>query len=505
MKKVLKCYYIILATLFLLVPSVTKGAVVLPALISDNMVMQKGVPVHIWGRANVGEKITIRILNQNLTCFADDKGNWQLWLKPLQSGVPLTMTVEATNTITVKNILIGEVWLASGQSNMEWDVSQSNNAQQEIANAKYPKIRIFEAKRSFSDSIKTEIEGKWVECSPETIAKITAAGYFFSRDLNVRLKQPIGLIEAAWGATRCEAWTPLWAQKNDPKLSYWQDKWKNYELSFPLLKLEYEKKLAIWKKQTEDAKNSGKIPIEKPDEPKLVTKAKPSAIFNGVIAPLSSYTIKGAIWYQGENNAYKDEAFSYRYLFPTMIKAWRETWKLGDFPFIFVQLSTLNKHPYWPVLRESQTEALKLKNTGMVVTYDIGDSVDAHYKNKKVLGERLALVARSLVYGEKVEASGPKFKRMTFEGAKVRIWFDHGEGLKSATGSVVTGFQIAGADGKLFPAVAIVDGQSISLSNPSVSKPTIARYAFKDAVTANLINNSGLPAVPFRTDVRDGL
>jgi len=482
-----------------------KATIVLPDLISDNMVLQQNIPIHIWGRATIGEKVTVSLLAQSKTAVTDVNGRWQLWLDPVTSKTVTKMTVSGTNSITVSNILIGEVWFASGQSNMEWDVSQSNNAEEEIANASYPEIRIFDATRSFSDTLKTEIKGRWVVCTPETIKNITAAGYFFARGIHKQLKVPIGLIEASWGATRCEAWTPAEVQKADSRLNFWQTKWNNYVLSLPTLKEEYKNKMAAWEKEVEEAKANGKSLPRRPEEPQSLNKTKPSVIYNGVVAPISNYTIRGVIWYQGENNAYQGEAFPYRYLFPTMIKSWRKAWNQGDFPFIFVQLSTLDKHPYWPVLRESQTEALKLPNTGMAVTYDIGDPTNAHYKNKQDVGRRLELIARKLVYGENIEASGPVFQQLKIQGNSIRIWFDHNKGLKPSTGSVLTGFEIAGKDGKLYPATALVEGETIVLTNPAVTKPLIARYAFKDAIVANLVNQSGLPALPFRTDIKDGL
>ncbi|MBC8052657.1 MAG: sialate O-acetylesterase [Sphingobacteriaceae bacterium] len=481
------------------------ATVVLPALISDNMVMQQNAPVHIWGGAAAGEKISITILGQTLATVADNNGRWDVWLKPMKSNTAVSMTVAGTNTIPVKNILIGEVWLASGQSNMEWDVSQSNNASKEIAAANYPQIRIFDAARSFSDTLKSEISGKWVICSHETVKNITAAGYFFARGLNKKLAQPIGLIEASWGATNCQSWTSIDAIRADPRLSYVENDWQKYLNTYPDRQKAYQTAMEIWKDAADKAKVTGTETPSQPRAPQRSTKDQPSVIFNAVIAPLSNYTIRGVIWYQGEANAYARVAYPYRYLFPAMISSWRDSWKQGDFPFIFVQLSTLNKHPYWPMLRESQFETLKLANTAMVVSYDVGDSTDAHYKNKQTVGYRLELAARKLVYGENIEASGPVFRQMTSEGNSVRIWFDHAKGLKTQGRAEIAGFEIAGGDGKRYPARAIIDGENIVLSHPEVHKPAVARYAFKDAPVANLVNSAGLPAVPFRTDVSESL
>ncbi len=477
----------------------------LPSLLSDNMVLQQEKPVHIWGNADAGEKVTIKILNQSHITEADEDGKWQIWLYPLKAKKPVTMNISGTNTIEIKNILIGEVWFASGQSNMEWSVKKSNNSEEEIASANYPEIRFFDAKRSFKDTPQEDIEGKWVVCSPETVGEMTGSGYFFARGIHQQIKQPVGLIDASWGATRCEAWTPAESYDIDPRISYWQTSWDEYQRDFPEIYKSYEEKLKKWEEKKKEAEAADKEVPKKPREPKRKNKNEPSSIFNGVVAPISYYTIKGVIWYQGENNAYEKEAYIYRYLFPGMIEAWREQWNQGDFPFIYAQLSTLWKHPYWPVLRESQSEALKLKNTAMVATYDVGDSIDAHFKNKQAVGKRLELAARKLVYGEDIEASGPAFRQMTIEGDSLRIWFDHAKGLKASDGIKLTGFEIADKDSKLYPAEAVIDGETIILYNTNVHKPTIARYAFKDAVIGNLINGVGLPAFPFRTDVSDSL
>ena len=513
---------LVLSLLFLSFLWPAYSVVTLPSLLSDNMVLQQGQPVHIWGKADRGEEVTVRLLNQVQTTVADEEGRWEVWMQPVKkSAKPVTMTVtgrgvetgpqagigakDGSNTVVVKNILVGEVWLAAGQSNMEYSVRLSHNAEQEIAQADYPKLRFFDAQRSFSDTAKADIAGRWVLCSPETVAEMTATCYAFARGLHQHLNVPVGLIDVSWGATRCEAWTPASVFEADPRLSFWTTKWEQHMRDFPRLQAAYLQQQETWKAAAEKARLAGETPPRAPKAPELKTKFEPSAIYNGIVAPLSRYTIKGVVWYQGENNAYKEEAFPYRYLFPAMIDTWRQAWKQGDFPFLFAQLSTLNKHPYWPVLRESQVEALKLKNTAMVVTYDVGDSTDAHFKLKQVVGKRFELAARRLVYGEKVAASGPQFRQFTVEGQHLRVWFDHADGLKSSDGKALVGFEVAGPDGRLYPATATIDGETVLLHHEKVPHPCTARFAFKDAIIGNLINRYGLPAVPFRTDVRNGL
>ncbi len=499
--------YIGLIALFLitLCTSSYVSAVSLPSLISDNMVMQQNKPVHIWGKGEVGEKVTVKMLGQKQYAITNNMGKWEIWLHPMTSSGPVSMTISGKNTIEVKNILLGEVWFACGQSNMEWSVRKSNNSEAEIADANYPEIRFFDAQRSFRDSVQEDIVGKWVVCTPASVPEMTGSGYFFTRGLHKHLKQPVGLIDASWGATRIEAWTPKEVHKSNPKIQYWTDKWTEYQQNFPDTYAKYPTKHAEWEVKAAEAEANGEEIPKEPREPKRKNKNEPSSIYNGVVAPISLYTIRGIIWYQGENNAYKDEAFMYRYIFPDMIKAWRRVWNQGDFPFIYAQLSILWDHPYWPVLRESQTEALKLKNTAMIMTYDVGDSTDAHFKNKQAVGKRFELAARKLVYGEDLVASGPMFRQMTIEGDSLRIWFDEAAGLKPKEGTELLGFEMAAEDGKLFPATASIDNETVVLYSPLVKHPTIARYAFKHVTLGNLVNEADLPAVPFRTDVKDGL
>lgn len=497
---ILKKLTIVLFLLYSCLPA--RSAITLPSLISDNMVLQQGVPIHIWGKANPGERVSVSILNQKWATITDNEGNWQVWLHPMKRNTHVTMTVSGENCCLVKNILIGEVWLAAGQSNMEWSVAKSNNSKTEIARADFPEIRFFDAQRSFSDTEKTNIAGKWVVCTPETVAEMSGAGYFFAKGIHQYLHSPVGLIDASWGATRCEAWTPAEAFQTDAKLNFWTTKWETYQRDYPQLKEEYQVKHESWKAKVEEAKRNGTDLPKEPTEPERKTKFEPSVIYNGVVAPLSKYTIKGVIWYQGENNAYKEEAYAYRFLFTTMIECWRRAWQQGDFPFVYAQLSTLRDHPYWPVLRESQAYALKLKNTAMVATYDIGDSTDAHFKNKQAVGKRLELAVRKLVYGDKIIASGPVFRQMTAEGDSLRIWFDYADGLKASNGKELVGFEIAGNDQKFYPALATITGNSILMYNEHVANPKHARYAFKDAAIGNLVSGCGLPTFPFRENIR---
>lgn len=473
----------------------------LPAIISDHMVLQQNAPVRIWGSASHGEKILVSISGQKINTQADAIGKWQVWLKPMKKNRDQTMTVTGSNTIIVNDILIGEVWLASGQSNMEWKVRQSTNAEEEIKNANYNDIRFFAAKKGISEKPLTEIDGKWEICSPTTTGNFSAVAYFFGRDIHKRLNVGIGLIETSWGATNCQAWTPAEVFATDPRVKYIVDDWSKVTERYPQTLKTYHHNLEKWRVDSAQKTAKGESPTPRPRSPgSPFNKNAPSSIYNATIAPLTNFTIRGVIWYQGEANAYQHVAYPYRYLFPAMITAWRNAWGQGDFPFLFVQLSAMGNHPYWPVLRESQVETLKLKNTGMAVSLDVGDSADAHFIRKQPIGYRLHLIARNLVYGEKTEYSGPMYRQATVEGKNLRLWFDHAKDLKTTDGGPVKGFTVAGIDGIFVPASAVIDGETILISSPAVENPVAARYAFLDFPHCNLTNGANLPASSFRTD-----
>jgi len=439
------------------------GAVKLPALISDHMVLQAGVPVRIWGSADPGEDVRVSFQGQNVSANASERGKWAVWLKPLAAAGPLELNINAT---TIHDVLAGEVWLGSGQSNMEFALANANNHDEEIAHADYPLMHIFRVKRAVAEQPAEDVEGTWQVCSPQTIGRFSAVEYFFGRELHQSLHVPIGLIESDWGGTPAEAWTSRATLESDPGLKYVFEEWE----------------------RTKSSPDASRYPHT------------PAALYNGMIAPLTPYTIRGVIWYQGESNASEVHAFRYRRLFAAMIDDWRSHWGEGDFPFLFVQLANFKSNDWWPVLRESQTATLRLRNTGMAVAIDIGESRDIHPKNKQDVGHRLALAARHIVYGEPLEYSGPIYRQATTEGNQMRVWLDHATGLQAKGGGALTGFTIAAADGNFVPADAHIDGNTVVLSSPQVSTPTSVRYAWADDPVCNLTNQAGLPASPFRTD-----
>ena len=483
---------------FLLAGSL-RAAVKLPALISDHMVLQQGVPVRIWGSADPGETVRVEFQGQTITGKAADSGKWAVWLRPLSAAGPLEMNI---NGAVIKDVLVGEVWLGSGQSNMEFALNQAVNHDEEIAHADYPLIHFFAVKRIVADQPADDVVGTWQVCTPQNAARFSAVEYFFGRALHDHLHVPMGLIESYWGGTPAQSWTSAPALQSDAALKYVADEWDRALANYPAAKERYDQQVATWEKTATEARAAGKTPPNRPGAPQGPGHPNtPAGLYNGMIAPLTPYIIRGVIWYQGESNASEAHAWRYRRLFSDMIQDWRKQWGEGDFPFLFVQLANYKSNVYWPVLRESQTETLSLRNTGMAVTIDVGESRDIHPKNKQDVGLRLALAARHIAYHDSaVEYSGPVYRQITPESGALRVWFSHADGMQAKAGATLTGFTIAGADGKFVPAEAKIDGATIVVSSPDVASPVAVRYAWADDPVCNLINQAGLPAGPFRSD-----
>jgi sialate O-acetylesterase len=479
--------------------STSYADVTLPALLADHMVVQRGLPVHVWGMAAPHEAVSIAFRGETKTGTADDDGRWSIYLSPGEAGGPFQLTIKATNTVVLNDILVGDVWVASGQSNMEFPMTGLLNAQTEIAAAQYPKIRLFLVKHKPADYPLENVESKgWAACTPETAADSSAVAYFFARNLQQKLGVPIGLIESSWAGTAAESWTSLHTLGADAALmpvfsarSKMVDEQSTDVLRQQREDVEFQKAVA-------QAKADGK-PLPWPQWHPDFAAWAPAALYNGMIAPLTPFAIRGVIWYQGEANASPDRAFLYARLFQTMIRDWRNSWGEGDFPFLFVQIANWNTEPgeLWPEVRNAQRQALALRNTGMAVTIDIGDPNDIHPKNKQDVGLRLSLAARSITYGEKIEWSGPLYRQITQEEHALRIWFDHANGLM-AKGVAVTGFEVAGADGKYSPADAKIEGTSVVVSSAAVPAPVSVRYGWAPNPNCNLFNKEGLPASPFQ-------
>jgi len=476
-----------------------RADVTLPALLGDHMVIQRGLPVHIWGTAAEGEPITVEFHGQTRSTVADPVGQWNVYLPPAEAGGPFELTVKGSNTVQLHDVLVGDVWVASGQSNMEFSVSEVMNSEAEIAHAGQPRIRLFHVKNKVGlyplDDVAAE---PWTPCTRESVRAFSAVAYFFGRHLQEKLGVPIGLIEASWGGTPAEAWTSQRALAADASLMPVYAEWARMNDGAAVHQRQRAKELDQWRRAVARAKAEGKEPPGFPWEPNMENSWMPSGLFNAMIAPLTRFPIRGAIWYQGESNASRERAPLYARLFGTMIQDWRHAWGQGDFPFLFVQLANFTaRDASWPELREAQRQTLALANTGMAVTIDIGTPDDIHPKNKQDVGLRLALAARAIAHGETIEYSGPLFRQATPEGKTMRIWFDHtGAGLVAKGGSLV-GFEIAGADGKFVSADAVIDGTAVVVSRDAVAAPAYVRYAWKDDPRCSLYNAEGLPASPF--------
>ncbi len=625
---------------------ISKADINVADIFSDNMVLQRNINVKVWGSAEPGEKVLLSFKGQKLKTKADRRGEWSLLLKPMQAGGPYEMTISGKNEVVLKNILIGDVWICSGQSNMQWPVSKTNNAEQEIKDANYPNIRLFEVPRTVSNVPVDNIPfAKWKVCSPETVKNFSAVGYYFGRDLQKEIDVPIGLIHTSWGGTCVETWTSkasitklpkyenfgvridnydmltmaekyeddlkkalggfpekergmdeFWMMPNTDRSDWlslilptlWENAgynrlngrvWFSYDINLSAEQLDTTAQLHLGKIHDSDiswvngqrvgglnwaneleriypvpsqllkvGKNNITVRVEdkyykggfasKSDklflqlgEKKLPLSGEwqfkvdtvipdfkpkpndvPSLLYNAMIRPLIPYGIKGVIWYQGESNTPRSK--EYELTFPNMINNWRTDWQQGDFPFLFVQLANYQgativpKDDAWAELRECQTHALSVKNTGMAVAIDIGEAHDIHPKNKQEVGNRLMLSALKVAYGKDIVHSGPIYKSMQIDGNKAIISFEHiGSGLlvKNKHG-YINEFEIAGDDKNFHWAKAKLDGDKIIVWSDQVEKPIAVRFAWSiNPAEFNLYNQEGLPASPFRTDDWEGI
>jgi sialate O-acetylesterase len=652
-----------LAALLLLSLTVAARADVrVPSVIGDNMVLQQGRALRFWGRAEPGERVTVSFDRKSAAATADARGRWQVLFAAHKAGGPFEVMVEGRNRLVFKNVLVGEVWVCSGQSNMEWSLQNAQGGQQDAAQADFPEIRLFTVTKKTSGDPLEDVQGRWVLTTPKEAAAFSAVGFYFGRELYRRLKVPVGLIHTSWGGTPSEAWTSREALASEASLKPLLDKYDKEIQDLPRLESEYRRANAEWSKQyvADDPANKGEglgyadpahdlsawkkmrlpqlwetagldvdgvvwfrrevdvpaawagkdltlklgaiddfdttyfngarvgstgaetpnawtaqrvytvpgslvragrntvavrvfdrvggggfaggemslaptasggpvfidgewsyveeatIPSRQidysrqPQPPGPANQNNPTTLYNAMLAPLTPYAIRGAIWYQGESNA--GRAYQYRALFPLMIRDWRARWGEGDFPFYFVQLANWKARPTdsidseWAELREAQTLTMRtVPNTGMAVAIDIGNPDDIHPRNKLDVGLRLARWALADTYHVKIEQSGPLYESYKVEGDAVRVRFTHAQGLKTRDGSAPAGFYVAGADRRFFPAEARIDGGSVVVRSKHVRRPAAVRYAWADNPAANLSNSEGLPASPFRTDDWPGL
>jgi len=491
-----------------------QATVKLATLFQDDMVLQQGMEVPVWGTAAPGEQVTVTIAGKQATAVADVNGQWMARLPALEAGMPFTMVATGSdNSDTCENVAVGEVWVASGQSNMQMPVSGVMNAQREIRAARYPGIREFGMPRTVSVTPRRECKGYWEPCNPKNVVNYSAVGYFFARQLHRDLGVPVGIIHTSWGGTPVESWISRPVLEAEPTFRYLTANWDAAMQNYAKAVLDNAKQMSAWQAAAEQALAAGQ-PLPMPPTPTVPDDPRnnpwlASGLYNAMIQPVVGYAIRGVIWYQGESNA--GRAYEYRTLFPAMIENWRQAWGQGDFPFLFVQLANfMDTKPEpgesaWAELREAQLMALRLPNTGMATIIDIGDAKDIHPKNKQEVGRRLALWAEATTYGKRQEYSGPLYRSMEVEGDAIRLHFDHTGGGLKAKGKALTGFAIAGEDRRFVWAQARIEGDTVIVRSSQVAKPVAVRYGWADNPVCNLYNGAGLPASPFRTDDWPGI
>jgi sialate O-acetylesterase len=491
-----------LLAVLLLCASPLFANVSLPVVLSDGVVLQREQPIHVWGRAAPGESVRVALNKQSKSTVADFTGRWHIYLAPEAAGGPYELRVQGTNEIVLHDVLVGDVWVASGQSNMEFPMEgwgeTPKDAAEEIAKANLPTVHLLHIAHAYADHPLDDFAAaQWVACTPESVRKFSAVGYYFAKEVNAREKVPVGVIETSWGGTVAEAWVSLDGLSQNPGLmpifanrAHMMDSQIDSDLIAPHQE-ELKKK----------AKAEGK------PEPLFAWHPEPqswdpAALYNAMIAPLTPFAIRGVIWYQGESNSALERAPHYETLFQTLIRDWRNHWAIGDFPFLYVQIANFKSNALedWATVRDAQRKALALRNTAMAVTIDIGNPYDVHPSNKREVGQRLALGARVLSYGDNVEYSGPLFREATREDHALRIWFNHADGLKAGAHGLC-GFEVAGDDGHFVAATARIEGTTILLSSPQVEAPVSARYAWENNPECPMFNRAGLPASPFKASL----
>jgi len=478
----------------------------LPHVFGDHMVVQRGTKIPVWGWADPGEEVAVQLGKRKAKTRADAEGKWIVRLGRIRkAGGPYEMTVTGRNTIRLTDVLVGEVWIASGQSNMQFSVRGAADPEKEIAAAQRPEMRLLQAPRVSAGQPASDIEVEWKRCSPETVADFSAVAYFFGRKLHEELNVPIGLINASWGGTRIEPWTPPVGFASVSELSDQVKKIEEENAKYRQAVAESLKPIENWIQKAQKALE-GKAPIPPiPTFPRhgLDGSGAPTGLYNGMIHPFAPFGIRGAIWYQGEAN--RNDGLAYHEKMKALINGWRAVWGQGDFPFYYVQLAPFRYQEdprevakIW----EAQLKTLSVANTGMAVTVDIGNVQNVHPKNKQDVGKRLALWALAKDYGRKgLVYSGPLYKSMTVEGRKVRIRFDHvGGGLTSRDGKPLTGFEVAERSRRFEKAEAMIDGKTLLVWSDRARSPIAVRFAWSIQAEPNLSNKEGLPAPAFRTD-----
>ena len=512
MKKNLPPSLTLLAALALLTATAAHAEVRLASPFTSHMVLQCDARVPVWGTAESGEQITVEFAGQKKSVKAGADGSWRVDLKPMKaSAESRTFVVSGSKTarpVQCDDVLVGEVWLASGQSNMDFSMSKKvkyfagvTNEDAEIAAADHPLVRMFTGAAAKTYAPQNHVDGEWKVCSPETAPAFSAVGYFFARDLQREIKMPVGIITEAFGASTAESWIRRETMAGDPQLKPMLDRFdasvEHFRTNPPVV---------VAPPRSEDVSATNAAPAGRrrgggaPRDP-VQDQHNATVLYNGMIAPIIPYAIRGVIWYQGESIVGGSPGIAlYPHVQATLVRDWRRLWGEGEFPFYIVQLAGQDAASNSPQVREAQATVLSLPKTGMVVATDIGERKNVHPKNKQDVGDRLARIALAKVYGHKLEYSGPAYESMKVEGSAIRLKFSHADGLVARDGTLKW-FTIAGADGKFVPAEARIDGRTVVVSSSEVATPAAVRYAWVNYPEGgHLYNAAGLPAAQFRTD-----
>ncbi len=485
-----------------------RADVTLAPLFTDHAVLQCDKPLPVWGRAEPGEHVTVEFKGQAVGATTGSDGRWIVYLEPVPaSAEPAELVVTGKNTLKFADLLVGEVWLVGGQSNMEWDVAHANNAAKEVAEANFPLLRHIKVEHAIADDgpHDTAKTSGWQAATPATAGTFSAIGFFFGRDLVRKLSVPVGIVNCTWGGTPIEAWMSGAALQGTAAWATVKVRWQKDLAESVERKANWPREYEAWKQAEEHAKatkTKNVIPYPRPNR----GPGSPYAInvlFNGMMAPLQPYALRGFLWYQGESNW--AQPGEYADLFPAMIRAWRAGFGLGDAPFYFVQLAAYSQgddptHRGWAYLREAQTRALALPAVAMVTAIDIGDPKDIHPRNKQEVARRLALIAKAQVYGIPGDYAGPAFESLAREGHALRVRFSHASAGLISYDKPVQSLELAGADRVFHPATARIERGTLLVTSPAVKEPVAVRYAWSNAPVANLYNGAGLPALPFRSD-----
>jgi sialate O-acetylesterase len=493
----------------------------LPPLFGDHMVLQQGAPIPVWGWDHPGQPVKIRLAGQTTETIADANGRWATRLAPLSAGGPYQLLIEGSQRRVLDDVLVGEVWLCSGQSNMQMSLGECGTAQNDLLRAGDSLLRFFSVNVAASFEPRIEAAGRWVGCDPKTALRFSAAAFWYGQYVAKELQIPIGLILAASGDTPAEAWISRTTLEREPKLRQILKRWEESFAKQPPDAESFQRFHGEWMRATslygpQEASWLTAAQIErslgKPLPPRLPkptgpgSKQSPTVLYNAMIAPLIPYFLRGVIWYQGETNAIQGRSYQYRDLFLALIRSWRKEWGQGDFPFLYVQLANhvdvqgVFEDGSWAELREAQLRVLSEPNVAMAVTIDIGEADRIHPRNKREVGRRLALAALATVYGRPLTYSGPIYDSMEIENDSIRLRFKHVTTGLVVRGEELSGFSLAGTDQRFFPGQARIDGDTVVVSSRQVPKPVAVRYGWADNPACNLCNSDGLPASPFRTD-----